>query len=303
MSKLSVLAAAASLCLGLGGCALADPLAPVPDDSEAIVVGSQDYYSNEIVAEIWAQSLEAAGFTVRREFRIGQREVYLPEVEAGAIELFPEYSGPLLRAWSADAPARTPAEVEAALRAVLPAGLKLLDPAEAADQDSFVVTTELARAHGLEDIGDLSKLPGPVTVGANSEAVARPHGPAGLARTYGVEATLTPIEDSGGPLTVKALRDGDIQVAVLYTANPALADPAFTTLGDPEGLFLAANVVPLARHDLPAKAVAVVDAVNARLTTQELLELNRRSVETQASAAQIAEQWLSQQGLLPALSE
>lgn len=299
MSRLRALVFATALSVGLGGCALADPLAPVPDDSDAIVVGSQDYYSNEIVAEIWAQSLGGAGFTVRREFRIGQREVYLPEVEAGAIELFPEYNGPLLQAWDPATTARTPAEVEAQLRLQLPAGLRLLPAAPAADQDSYVVTTELARAHGLEQIADLARLPAPVTLGANSEAVARPHGPAGLARTYGVEATLTPIEDSGGPLTLKALRDGDIQVAVLYTANPALADPTLTTLADPKGLFLAANVVPLARHDLPEQAVAVINAVNERLTTAELLELNKRSVDTQAPAAQIAEQWLAQQGLAP----
>ncbi|MCW2972112.1 MAG: glycine/betaine transporter [Thermoleophilia bacterium] len=54
-----------------------------------IVIGSQDYYSNEIIAEIYAQALENADFTVKRDFRIGQREVYVKDIESGAIDLFP----------------------------------------------------------------------------------------------------------------------------------------------------------------------------------------------------------------------
>lgn len=85
--------------LSLAGCGNNDPLNSDAQagTSEAIVVGSQDYYSNEIVAEIYAQSLESAGYTVDRQYRIGQREVYLPEIEAGKIDLFPEYTGNLLQ--------------------------------------------------------------------------------------------------------------------------------------------------------------------------------------------------------------
>ena len=87
---LGALATVASLTL-IAGCVSVDPLGA--GDSTGgdgpIVVGSQDYYSNEIVAEIYAQALESAGHEVRREFRIGQREAYLPEIEAGSIDLFP----------------------------------------------------------------------------------------------------------------------------------------------------------------------------------------------------------------------
>ena len=66
---------------------------------DTIVIGSQDYYSNEIIAEAYAQALEAGGIKVQRDFRIGQREGYLPEIESGKIDLFPEYTGPLLQVW------------------------------------------------------------------------------------------------------------------------------------------------------------------------------------------------------------
>ncbi|MFV0452983.1 MAG: glycine betaine ABC transporter substrate-binding protein, partial [Propioniciclava sp.] len=99
--RLSTLVGALSLTVALAACAgSSDPLAGGGASSAAsdtIVIGSQDYYSNEIVAEIYAQVLEGAGYTVDRHYRIGSRETYLPEIEAGSIDLFPEYTGPLLQ--------------------------------------------------------------------------------------------------------------------------------------------------------------------------------------------------------------
>ena len=86
-----------------------------------LVVGSQDYYSNEIIAEAYAQALEGAGFAVDRQMRIGQREVYMPEIEAGAIDVFPEYTGNLLQYLDQNATARSSDEVYSALQTALPA--------------------------------------------------------------------------------------------------------------------------------------------------------------------------------------
>ena len=121
-----------------------------------LVVGSQDYYSNEIIAEAYAQALEGAGFAVDRQMRIGQREVYMPEIEAGAIDVFPEYTGNLLQYLDADATARSTDEVYAALQTALPSGLRALEQAPATDQDSYVVTTDFATAHSLTSIGDFA---------------------------------------------------------------------------------------------------------------------------------------------------
>jgi osmoprotectant transport system substrate-binding protein len=87
--------------IALSGCASSNPLSTggtTPAAGGTLVVGSQQYYSNEIIAEIYSQALEAGGYTVDRQFNIGQREVYLPEVEAGKIDVFPEYIGSLLQA-------------------------------------------------------------------------------------------------------------------------------------------------------------------------------------------------------------
>ena len=262
-----------------------------------LVVGSQDYYSNEIIAEAYAQALEGAGFAVDRQMRIGQREVYMPELEAGSIDVFPEYTGNLLQYLDQNASARTSQEVYDALATALPMGLRALDQSPATDQDSYVVTSTFAAEHSVTSIGDLAGA-GPLVLGGNSELETRPYGPMGLAQTYGVTVNFTPIEDSGGPLTVKALKDGDIQLANIYSSDPALADGTLTVLTDPKGLFLASHVVPLASSRVNDDAAAVINRVSAAMDAEDLVEMNRASTVEQKSASQIAHDWLISEGLL-----
>ena len=297
------MAAVAASALALAACGSAESVGGntstggSENGSTTLVVGSQDYYSNEIIAEAYAQALEGAGFTVDRQLRIGQREVYMPEIEAGAIDVFPEYTGNLLQYLDADATARSTDEVYAALQTALPSGLRALDQAPATDQDSYVVTADFAAAHSLASIGDLAGA-GTLTLGGNSELQTRPYGPTGLSQTYGVTVNFTPIEDSGGPLTVKALKDGDIQLANIYSSDPALADGTLKVLDDPKGLFLASHVVPLASSRVNDDATAVINRVSAALDAQDLVEMNRASTVEQKSASQIAHEWLISEGLL-----
>ena len=190
-----------------------------PAAGGSLVVGSQQYYSNEIIAELYAQALEAEGYQVTREFQIGQREVYLPEMEDGRIDLLPEYNGNLLQYYDAESTARTPEQVTAALAGVLPDGIRPLEMAEATDQDSYTVTQATADEYDLTEIGDLANLPQPVRIAANSEFATRPYGIPGLLEVYGVQGELVPIEDSGSALTVKALVDGDVEVATSTCAG------------------------------------------------------------------------------------
>ena len=296
---LTLAATFASAALALSACGTVESLEGRSNmDASTIIVGSQDYYSNEIIAEAYAQALEGAGFTVERQLRIGQREVYMPEIEAGAIDVFPEYTGNLLQYLDQNASAHTSEEVYAALQTALPMGLRALDQAPAADQDSYVVTADFAQAHSLTSIGDLAGA-GTLTLGGNSELQTRPYGPTGLSQTYGVTVGFTPIEDSGGPLTVKALKDGDIQLANIYSSDPALADGTLRVLDDPKGLFLASHVVPLASSRVNDEAAAVINRVSAAMDAEDLVEMNRASTADQKSASQIAREWLISEGLLP----
>jgi osmoprotectant transport system substrate-binding protein len=264
----------------------------------AIAIGSQAYYSNEIIAELLAQALEAEGLTVDRQYQIGQREVYMPELESGALDVLPEYLGNLLQHYDSEAASATPEEVHSALGEALPDGLRVLDFAEATDQDSYTTTSDFASANSLTAIGDLAGVDEDLKIAANSEFEVRPYGPDGAKEVYGVDVAVVPVEDSGGPLTVQALVDGDVQLADIYTSDPAIAENDLVVLEDPESMILPQNVVPVVSEKIDDAAADAIDAVLAELSADDLVELNRRSTVEQQSSADIASAWLSEKGLV-----
>ncbi|WP_076465418.1 glycine betaine ABC transporter substrate-binding protein [Actinomyces mediterranea] len=303
MKRLTTAAIALVCALALGACGDASALSDSDSDSpsgaardRAIVVGSQDYYSNEIIAEVYAQALESSGYKVDRQLRIGQREVYMPEIQSGSIDVFPEYTGNLLQYLDPAATQTSSGDVYAALSGALPNGLRVLDQADASDQDTYVVTTAFARKHSLTSIGDLAGI-GDLTLGGNSELETRPYGPAGLQSVYGVSVAFTPIEDSGGSLTVKALRDGAVQLVDIYSSDPVLAGGELTVLEDPQGLFLASRVVPVVSDRIDEGAADVINRVSAALGASDLVEMNRQSTEEAKSAGVIAADWLKAKGV------
>ena len=301
--------------LALSACSDTDPFA-VDQASGGysggpIIIGSQQYYSNEIIAELYAQMMEKTGLTVTRQYQIGQREVYLPELEAGKIHVIPEYGGNLLEYYSktsasgsptaAATPSRTASDttsIQDTLLRTLPHSLTVLNPAEATDQDSLTVTKATAQAHSLTSIGDLASLGRSVTIAANSEFTTRPYGPKGLKAVYGVDASVTPVEDSGGPLTVKALTDGTVDVADIYSSDPAIRAKDLVILSDPQMLILPQNVTPLVSASLPAIAATAINRVSALLTPDELRSLNQRSTGEKLSSKTIATDWLTSKKLL-----
>lgn len=298
ITRIAPITVGVAVAVALAGCSSAGSLEGGQDStSDTIVIGSQDYYSSEIIAEIYAQALETADYSVERDFRIGQREVYVSEIEDGAIDLFPEYTGPLLSYWEPDTAARQSDDVYDALVAAAPEGLNVLDQSGATDQNSYVVTRAFSEEYGVTGIGDLASVPVPITLGGNSEGETRPDGPIGLKSEYGVTVAFTPIEDGGGPLTQKALRDDSIQLAIIYTADPAFNAGDLVPLSDPQGLFLASNVVPIASDKLDAEAVKIINAISAALTPEGLVALNAQSVDDQSPAATIATQWLKRNDL------
>ncbi|PJJ63388.1 ABC transporter substrate-binding protein [Compostimonas suwonensis] len=299
--RLALGVVAVGAAVALAGCASGDPLdggsSSDSASSETIVIGSQDYYSNEIIAEIYAQALEANDIDVQRDFRIGQREVYLPEVESGSIDLFPEYTGNLLQFYDESTTARTSDDVFAALQGVLPDGLRVLDQSPATDQDSYNVTRTFSEANNVTSLADLASVTTPLTLGGNSELETRPYGPTGLKDVYGATVGFTPIEDSGGPLTLKALVDDQVQLVNIYSADPNIKANDLVTLADPKGLFLASNVVPLASDKVTDDIAAIINTVSAAMTPEDLVSMNAQSVNDQESADVIAKNWLDEKAL------
>ena len=321
--RVRLAALAGATALTLAACGSGDPLADPDEDAPpadtttgadtdggddgteqgggaVVVVGSQAYYSNEIIAEIYAQALEAADIDVgvERQFQIGQRDVYIQAMESGEVQVLPEYTGNLLQFYDAQTQARSSQDVADALPDALPDGLTVLDYAEAQDADSYNVTAEFSTQNAITSLADLADYDGEITIGGNAELESRPYGPPGLLDFYGVEVNFLAIGDSGGPLTKDAIRDGTITMGDIYTADPDLASGDFVTLEDPESMILAQNVVPLVDEDYAAALGPVLNPISAALTTEELIALNVRSVEEQLDAATIAGDWLTQHGLL-----
>ncbi|MDP4756742.1 MAG: ABC transporter substrate-binding protein [Aquiluna sp.] len=279
------IAALAISTLGLAGCSA--------QSSDPIVIGSQAYYSNEIVAEAYAQALEAAGYNVERSFSLGQRDVYVPAILEGEVDLFPEYTGNLLQYFNPEASETEAGAVYQALVAALPAGLSALAMSPATDQDSYNVTQEFAAANNLSSIADLANL-GSVTLGGAPELAERPYGPQGLLSVYGVSVEFL----ATGDTTVESLLAGEIDMANVYSADPRINLLGLVTLSDPEGLFLASNLVPIASEALDQGARDAVNAVSSAMSADELVAMNVRSVEEQLSAAEIAADWLRSEGLI-----
>lgn len=258
------------------------------EESSTIVIGSQQYYSNEIIAEIYAQALEAADFTVERNFSIGQRDAYMPSLEDGSINLFPEYTGNLLQYFDKDATATTPDDVYAALQDALPDGLTALDYSPATDQDSYNVTAAFASENDLTEIGDLAGIDG-LKLGGAPELEQRPYGPTGLKDVYGVDVAFEATADT----TVDELVAGNIQVANVYSADPRIKTDDLVTLEDPKGLFLASNVVPIASSDISDEIADVINEVSAAMSPEELVAMNVESSVDQRNTEDIAKDWIA----------
>ncbi len=271
---------AALLVLVTAACGSSNPLGggEISGDLKSIIVGSADFPESKIIAEIWAQSLEANGFTVRRQFGIGSRETYIPAVRDHSIDLIPEYTGNLLQYFDKTTKVTTPDAVLLALFRVLPGDLSILNPSPAEDKDTVAVSSDTAKKWNLKSIADLAAHSPEVKFGAPSEFLNRAEGIPGLKAKYGLDVApnnFIAISDGGGPATVKALVDGTVTAADIFSTSPAIKKNNLVVLEDPKNNFLAANVIPLLSSQKKSDEIKkVLDAVSAKLTTDDLIELN-----------------------------
>ena len=283
--------------LALSSCSSSSPLSSAASTTAktTVTVGSAAFSENVILADIYGQALAANGFDVKYKLNIGAREVYIPALQSGEIDLLPEYTGNLLTYFKKDASANTAADVLNALKAAVPSGLAVLDPSNAEDKDSLNVTSKFAAKHNLKTIADL-KSAGPLALGSSPEFLTRPRGMPGLVSLYGISGIkFTAISDGGGPATLKALLDNTIQVADIYSTTPSILANKLVTLDDPKHLFTAQQVIPLLSASKNSTKLAdVLNKVSAALTTQVLLELNTQvSGDSKTDPAQAAKDWLS----------
>lgn len=267
--------------------------------SAPLVIGSADFPESQIIAEIYAGALAAAGIETSTKPAIGSREIYLKAIEDGSIDVIPEYTGNLLAFIDESNTVVEPDQVVEALPEKLPEGLTILEASNAEDKDAMVVTQATAEKYQLKSIEDLAKVCDQLTLGAPPEFRERPYGLAGLKKHYNcVPKKFEPIADGGGPVTLKALLSDQIQVADIFTTAPSIADNNLVVLEDPKNNWLAQQVVPLVREDkVKDDAVKVLNEVSGKLTTEHLIELNRAvSGDEKQDPKDAAADWLKENG-------
>ena len=303
-----------ALVAGAGGCSVdrfRGPPAAAPDTR--LVVASFDFDESRLLAEIYAQALEHAGIEVRRELGLGPRELVLPALQQGLVDLVPEYVGSALAAarigtaGGGTTLARTEARNTSAAVAALADALdrwdvEVLAPSPAQDQNALVVTRSLALSRDLQTISDLARVAPTAVLGGPAECPERPYCLRGLREVYGLDfAEFTPVD--GAARTRQSLVEGVIDVAVLFTTDGHLADRELVLLEDDRALNPVENVVPVVRGAALERhgptVAATVDRVSATLTTTMLRFLNWRVSVAGHDVAAEARGWLLRQGLVP----
>ncbi|WP_346845533.1 ABC transporter substrate-binding protein [uncultured Rothia sp.] len=265
--------------------------------SDTVIIGSADFTESQIIAEIYAAALNKRGLAAETRPAIGAREAYIGSLQEGTVGVVPDYSGNLLLFVDAETKAQTPEQIMEALPDALPEQLSVLDASPAENKDSLVVTAELAQKLGLKSIADLAAHSSELSLGAPPEFAERSYGLPGLKKNYGFEpAKFSPVNDGGGPLTVQALLDDQVQVADLFSTDPAIERNKFVVLEDPKNNFLAQQVVPVVNaRQVSVAAADALNEISALLTTEDLIALNDRvSGEEKANPATAAGDWVEE---------
>jgi osmoprotectant transport system substrate-binding protein len=273
----------------------ADPAQePVTDDG-SITVASFNFPESEIVAEIYAGALEGAGFDVQRIPDLGTRELVLPALERGLVEVVPDYAGSAV-SFLGGVPSPIPARTHALLQNLLQErGIRALRSAPAQNRNELVVTLETANRFSLNSISDLTPHAPSLTLGGPPECVERPLCLPGLQAIYGLEFNSFIELDTGGPVTAEGIERGVVDVGLLFTTDGLLRSGDLVALEDDRSLQPAENLTPLVRDDVLATFGDVVaetlDGVSELMTTEDLRALNAE-VAAGSSPQDVAQDWL-----------
>lgn len=275
------------------------------DGASPVVIGSANFSESTLVAEIYAQALEANDITVERKLNLGSREITTGSLESGELSLMPEYVGGLSSYLGGTPTADVDASVEELAGLAADSGIVVLDPAPAQDSDGLAVRAETADELGLVTISDLQPVAGDLVFGGPPECPDRPYCLAGYEGVYGLEFAEFVALDSGGPLTRTAITSEEIDVAHVFTTLAWIAAEGLVVLEDDQGLNPAQNLIPALNAELldeyggaDGELATILDEVSAALTTEDLTALNARVEIDGIEPADVAAEWLEENGLL-----
>lgn len=315
MMRTLSLAAAGALLLASAGCGddLEDPDTSSSDggggDKGSVVVGGQDFTESQVLAAIYQKLLENEGYDVETKL-VTTRDVYLPELASGNVDIVPDYLAGITDFLNTDAngpdaelvSSNDPDETLAALEPLAEAkGISILPPSDATDQNAFFVTTEFAEENDLETLSDFSALGQPIKLGGPEDCAGRADCQGGLESVYGFEITeLVPL-GFGSPQVKDAVLNGEVQLGETGTTDGTLGDMGLTLLEDDKGIQPAQNLTPAVNADFLADNPDLEDLFNElsdALTTEDLAEMNVKVDLERQKPADVAQEFLEGKGLL-----
>ena len=312
----AAVAAASALGVAVAACGSSKPSTSTgstgtSNSKESISITSANFSEDTLVAYMYADALKHAGYSVDTgKLNLGTREVYLKAMEAGEVDLVPDYVGSLSQQLNTDengpnanttspvASSDLSATAANASRLAAKEGLTLLTPSPAADQNGYGVSQATATKDHLTSLDQISSYSSSWVFGGPPECQTRPDCIPGLQSTYGAKFASFKALDAGGPLTLAALVNGSIQIGVVFTSDGTAAADHIVILDDPKHVAPVDNIVGLIRKAKSNPAVdALINKVDAALTTDELRQLNEQIGVNKADPATLAQQFDSSHGL------
>jgi osmoprotectant transport system substrate-binding protein len=276
-----------------------------------VKIGSVKFDEAKIMAEIYAQALEANGYTVDRTgFGLGDRAVLAPAIETGQIDLQPEYIGSRLT-YEGGSPTGDSAANFSALQQKLTAKhLTALNYAPAIDTNAFVVRADTAAQFNLVKMSDTTAVQAQLKWGLASDCPTNAlcGAPGGaLQAGYGITAdtinAATLLSACDTPMA-DALKNGTIDVAELCSTQPDIIVNGWVVLQDDMSTQPADNVAPIVRDDLLAKVdqasfEKILNDVSAKIDTATLADLYKQVAVDHKDVADVARTWLQAKGFIP----
>ena len=274
-----------------------------------IKIGSDDFYESAVVAEMWAQVLEKNGYKVDRRFNIGARQVRQPALEQGQIDMTPEYMASGLGYYDKKMVTGDGQQNHDKLQAIVTGkggGLTVFSISPGQDQNAFVVRAATATQFSLTKISDLVAQQANLTWGLPADCDTNASCSGALKDGYGFTyppAKRKALNACSAPMA-EALKGSAIDIAELCSTQPAIAQFGFKLLEDDKKTQGAENLAAVVRNDYLAKVgdkaafQALIDAVSAKLTTEELTKIGVEIQVNHKDVAAEATQWLKDHGLL-----
>lgn len=271
-----------------------------------VSVGSADFYEAAVVGEMYAQALEAKGYSVERHLSIGERPAVHAAMDSGDINLIPEYLGGLAGALteSADLPSDPQEAWDNLQEPLSQKGWVAFDFGPGTDADGFAVRQETATDLGLETMSDLAAVADQLVWGLAPGCPENPVCGPGLKEVYGIDISKLDVESLPpcSPDMATALSNEVVDVAQVCTTQPDIVASNFKLLEDDKHLQPAQNILAVATKELadaaPADFAETINAINAALTTEALTQLGVEIVVDQTDMADVARTFLEDNGLL-----